>query len=306
MQLGTRAYENALWELASNDERIVVMTAENRAMLRGLPPKLGRRFIDTGITEQTMVGAAAGMARLGKRPIVHALAAFLTMRAFEFIRTDIGIPGLPVKLVGFVPGVLSDGNGPTHQAIEDIALMRQVPGMRVFSPSNLLELVAALPHLLADPHPWYIRYLDTDPVGDSAPFEPGVGRRLRSGFDATVLVHGFLTREAAAAAELLEGDGFSVGVIDMRTLAPVDERAILGALTSPLCVVVEDHMSVGGLASIVAEVALRHGVTGRVQSVSTGHAWFRPGSLPEVMAHHSFDATGIAARIRQRLIGVTQ
>src|SRR3984885_8061543 len=96
----TLTYADALLGLTRTDDRIVVMTAENRAPIRSLPAELGERFIDTGITEQTMVGMAAGLALRGRIPVVHALATFLTMRAFEFIRTDVGIPSLPVKLVG--------------------------------------------------------------------------------------------------------------------------------------------------------------------------------------------------------------
>src|SRR4051794_14655757 len=128
-------YEQCLADLAARDERIVVMTAENRAAIRNLPQQLGGRFIDVGIAEATMIGAAAGLALRGRIPVSHALAAFLTLRAFEFIRDDVGIPNLPVKLVGGVPGVLSDGNGPTHQAIEDIALMRGIPNVNVFAPA---------------------------------------------------------------------------------------------------------------------------------------------------------------------------
>src|ERR1700749_4811888 len=116
-------YEELLIKMAKQDERIVGMTAENRALVRNAPRELGNRFIDTGITEQTMVGMAAGLALRGRVPIVHALAPFLTMRAFEFIRTDAGIANLPVKLSGYIPGFLSDGNGPTHQSIEDILIM---------------------------------------------------------------------------------------------------------------------------------------------------------------------------------------
>ena len=104
-------YESTLLAAAEKDPRLIVVTAENRAAIRGLPAKLGSRFLDTGITEQTMIGMAAGLALRGRIPVVHALATFLTMRAFEFIRTDVGIPGLPVKLVGAVPGVLSEANG---------------------------------------------------------------------------------------------------------------------------------------------------------------------------------------------------
>src|SRR5262249_54002342 len=116
-------YEQLVEHLAQQDSRIVVMTAENRAAIRNLPATLGDRFIDVGIAEQTLIGAAAGLALRGRIPICHALATFLVLRAFEFIRTDVGIARLPVKLVGGVPGFLSDGNGPTHQAIEDISLI---------------------------------------------------------------------------------------------------------------------------------------------------------------------------------------
>src|SRR5215472_5087536 len=129
-------YEELLIQMASDDERFVVMTAENRALVRNAPKALGNRFIDTGITEQTMIGMASGLALRGRIPIVHALAPFLTMRAFEFVRTDIGIAHLPVKLGGYIPGFLSDGNGPTHQAIEDISLMRSIPGMQVYAPAD--------------------------------------------------------------------------------------------------------------------------------------------------------------------------
>src|ERR1700742_1757694 len=159
-------YEEFLKERARRDEALVVMTAENRAVIRNLPAALGPRFIDVGICEQTMIGAAAGLALRGRTPVAHALATFLTMRAFEFIRTDVGIPGLPVTLVGGVPGILSEANGPTHQALEDIALMRGIPGMRVFCPADRDDLVAGLEVIVNDPAPWYIRHCDRLPADD--------------------------------------------------------------------------------------------------------------------------------------------
>src|ERR1700754_4404312 len=140
-------YEELLTETALKDERFIVMTAENRALVRNMPKALGSRFIDTGITEQTMVGMAAGLALRGRIPILHALAPFLRMRPFEFIRTDIAIARLPVKLSGYIPGFLSDGNVPTHQAIEDVAIMRGIPGMAVYAPADEDDLVKMLPHI---------------------------------------------------------------------------------------------------------------------------------------------------------------
>src|SRR5581483_7787888 len=151
-------YEEFLKERALRDEALVVMTAENRAVIRNLPPVLGPRFIDVGICEQTMIGAAAGLALRGRTPVAHALATFLTMRAFEFIRTDVGIPGLPVTLVGGVPGFLSEANGPTHQALEDVAIMRGIPGMQVFCPADREELISGMQAVLDSKKPTYVRY----------------------------------------------------------------------------------------------------------------------------------------------------
>src|ERR1700756_3468647 len=150
-------YEELLTQISLTDERVVVMTAENRALVRNLPGLLGKRFIDTGITEQTMIGAAAGLSLRSRIPVVHALATFLTLRAFEFIRTDVGIANLPVKLSGFIPGFLSDGNGPTHQAIEDVSLMRGIPHMQVFCPADEQDMLYALPHVWSSPNPAYVR-----------------------------------------------------------------------------------------------------------------------------------------------------
>src|SRR5262245_6660851 len=137
------SYEQQLSALAMANEDVIVMTAENRAAIRSLPAAIGPRFVDVGICEQTMIGMAAGLALRGRVPVVHALAAFLTMRAFEFIRTDVGIGHLPVKLIGGVPGFLSEANGPTHQAIEDIGLMRLIPQMQIVCPADEEELMLA-------------------------------------------------------------------------------------------------------------------------------------------------------------------
>src|SRR5262245_54414919 len=154
----TPTYEDVLAQLAEADSRLLVLTAENRAAIRNLPGPLGARFIDVGICEQTMVGMAAGLALRGRVPVVHALASFLTLRAFEFIRTDVGIAGLPVKLVGYVPGFLSEANGPTHQAVDDVAVMRAIPGMQIVCPADEAELCAALPAVIASPQPVYVRH----------------------------------------------------------------------------------------------------------------------------------------------------
>lgn len=296
-------YEQTLLELAQADERIIVMTAENRAAIRNLPNLLPGRFIDTGITEQTMVGAAAGLALRGRVPVLHALATFLTLRAFEFVRTDVGIGNLPVKLVGGVPGFLSDGNGPTHQAIEDVSLMRGIPHMHVFCPADEQDMLLGLPHIINSPHPTYIRYNGLKPVIDHDPdFVIGRAEQMSAGTDVAILVYGMLFAQAWEAKELLEAEGVSVRLINVRMPKPIDEAAVLSAAReTQLLVTLEDHFLTGGLYSIVAETLLRHGETADVLPFALDERWFHPALLPDVLRHEGFTADQIAARILERL-----
>lgn len=291
------SYEELLTQTARANEQVVVMTAENRALVRNLPDILGKRFIDTGITEQTMIGAAAGLALRGRIPVVHALAAFLTMRAFEFIRTDAGIPALPVKLSGFIPGLLSDANGPTHQAIEDISLLRGIPNMTVYAPADEDDLIKMLPYIWSSPAPAYTRINIRKPAYQHSEYTPGQAETVCEGTDATILTYGLLFEQALMATELLRAEGLSVGLINMRSLKPVDEQAVLKAAKSTAIVVVEDHFVTGGLYTIVAEVLLKHQQTADVLPISLNEKWFRPGLLHDVLQHEGFTGKQIADRI---------
>jgi transketolase len=296
-------YESRILELALADERLMVITAENRAAIRGLAARLGSRFLDTGITEQTMIGMSAGLALRGRLPVAHALAAFLTMRAFEFIRTDIGIPALPVKLVGAVPGILSEANGPTHQALEDVALMRGVPNMQVFCPADLDDLLIGLPTILASDRPWYVRYIDRPAITRHDPrFVPGEAELVLEGRDVAVLVYGALFNETYQASRELERAGISVHLLNLRTLKPIDEAAILAAVRrTRLLVTVEDHFATGGLYSIVAELLLRHRLTAPTLSIAFDQRWFTPARLADVLRAEQLDPAALAARVLTHL-----
>jgi transketolase len=297
-------YEQLLEKIAMADQRLIILTAENRAAIRHLPGSLGRRFIDTGITEQTMVGIAAGLALRGRIPVVHALAAFLTMRAFEFIRTDIGISGAPVKLVGYVPGFLSEANGPTHQAIEDIALMRSVPGMRVFCPADDVDLLLGLPLVLSDPHPWYIRFNDKKAVlPHQSNFAIGKAEIIQDGNQIGLLTYGPLLSQAKLAADILESKGHSVKLINMRTLEPVDEDIILDtARECDLLVTLEDHFRRGGLYSIAIEICFANQLMTRIIPFSLNNRWFKPALLSDILEHERFSGDQIAEMIIQQII----
>jgi transketolase len=298
-------YEQLITELALTDDRLIIMTAENRALIRNIPnnPSLANRFIDTGITEQTMIGMAAGLALRGRVLVVHALAAFLTMRAFEFIRTDVGIANLPVKLTGFIPGLLSDGNGPTHQAIEDISIMRGIPHLQVFAPADEEDMLVMMPEIWKSKSPSYTRANLVKPIYQhDKNFRIGKAEVVDEPATITFLVYGMLFNQVYQAKQILEEQGQAVGLVNMRSLKPVDEEIILrAAQESELVVIVEDHFKTGGLYSIVAEVLLKHQTTGNVQSLSLKENWFKPARLSEVLDHEGFTPEKIAMRTLELL-----
>jgi transketolase len=296
------SYEETLHRIALEDPRVLVLTAENRAPVRGLPSRLGARFIDVGIAEQTLVGVAAGLALAGRVPVVHALAPFLTMRAFEFIRTDVGIGGLPVKLIGFIPGVLSDGNGPTHQSLEDIGLMRSIPGMQVFCPADADELTRALPALVAAQGPCYVRYTSLPRETDAQqPVLPGRAELCARGEDVTLLAFGALLSRAAQARAALEAQGLSAGLLNVRWLAPLDEPAIArAALESRALVTIEDHFTSSGLYPAVTEILHRRRIPTRVIPIGF-ERWFAAGRYEDVLEHAGLSGPRLAARISAAL-----
>ncbi len=293
-------YEEALYKILSKDDRFIVLTAENRAAIRNLPALIGNRFIDTGITEQTLIGTAAGFALRGRIPIVHALATFLTMRAFEFIRTDIGIGQLPVKLVGAVPGFLSEANGPTHQALEDVALMRGIPGVNIFCPADEQDLLIGLDQVLNSPNPFYIRYnnlkinIEHDPD-----FQIGKAELISEGSDITILVYGMLLREAIVAKNILSEQGISVRLLNLRTVKPIDVEAIIQAANeTSLLVTLEDHFIAGGLFSIVSEILIKKQTLAKVLPIGLQDNWFKPALLNDVLKYEGFSGMQLARRIK--------
>ncbi len=293
------SYEKYLENLLEKDKRYFILTAENRANIRNLSERIGSRFIDVGIAEQTMIGMAAGLALRGRIPIVHALASFLTMRAFEFIRTDIGIQHLPVKLVGSVAGFLSEANGPTHQAIEDIGLMSLIPGMNIFCPSDEEDMLLGLPEVLSSKSPFYIRYNNIKPVVvHNNSFKIGKAEVISAGYDITILTYGFMLRESYKAKKVLEKLGYSVGLINLRTLKPIDHKEITKAIRGcHLTVTVEDHFITGGLYSIVSTMLVKEKILANVLPISLRNRWFKPSLLDSVLEYERFTGEHIALKI---------
>jgi len=292
-------YEDLLKDIVLNDDRYIVMTAENRTDIKNLPLILGEKFIDTGISEQTLIGTACGLALRSRVPIVHAFASFLTMRAFEFIRTDIGIANLPVKLIGISPGLLSGPLGPAHQALEDISLMRGIPNINIFCPADIQDLISGLRTVIESANPFYIRYINEDNgFSHSEDFEIGKAEIISEGEDIGILTYGYMLKHALHAKQILESKGNSVRLINMRTLKPADDKIIIE--TSKKCktlVIIEDHFITGGLYSITAEIFLKNQLTAKVIPVCFNNKWFKPALLEYTLDYEELTGEKIAERI---------
>jgi transketolase len=184
--------------------------------------------------------------------------------------------------------------------------MRGIPGMQVFCPADLDELVDALPAILSSKAPSYVRYhLDPRALALPAarPFAVGRAETVFEGRDVALLTYGFLLREAGKARDLLEARGISTRLVNLRSLKPVDEEALVQAASCPLVVAIEDHFETGGLFTVVAETLVRRGLAARVVPFAFRERWFTPGLLPDVLRKEGFDGNSLARRVLQALDG---
>ncbi len=246
-------------QLARRDERVVFIGSDlGPGTLDAMRTEMPERFFMEGVTEQAMIGQAAGMALAGFIPYVNTIATFLTRRCLEQVALDLCLQGLPVRLIGNGGGVVYAPLGPTHLAIEDVALMRALPRMTVVAPADAEEMDRFMETTLDWPDPIYIRLAKggdpvVTPIGD--PFVIGQGVILREPAAVTFLAYGITTHRCLRAAELLAEQGVAAGVVHLPTLKPLDEdllRAVAGH--SRMLVTVEEHTAIGGLGSAVADL----------------------------------------------------
>ena len=259
-QATREAYGKALEALGAEREDIVVLDADlSKSTKTNLfAKKFPERFFDMGIAEQNMLGVAAGLAAAGKVPFASTFAVFATGRAYDQIRNSICYPRLNVKIAATHAGITVGEDGGSHQALEDINLMRGLPNMTVLVPADGPETTKAIRAAAEMDGPVYIRLGRSGvPVitTDDTPFEIGKGLVLKEGSDVTLIACGMMVSVALDAAELLAADGVSAAVIDMSSIKPID-RALISEWAKKTCAVVtaEEHNIIGGLGSAVAEV----------------------------------------------------
>jgi len=255
---------DVLLDLARADERIFGVSCECWGFVAALAKEFPRRAIEVGIAEQNLIGVSAGLAVRGKIPFAHGMAPFVTMRCFEQIRDDVAYGKRNVKIIAAYSGGISMAEqGITHHAIEDVALMRMIPGMTVIMPSDAPETEKAVRAAAVHEGPVYISlgggsHASTD---ESRPFEIGRAVTLRDGDDLTIIATGPTVREALRAADLFAQEGCAARVINMHTVKPLDVEAVCkAACETAVVMTLEEHTVLGGLGGAVAEAVAEAGV----------------------------------------------
>jgi transketolase len=255
---------DVLYEMAKRDERIVFIGSDlGVGVMDRFKAEMPDRFFMEGISEAHVVGMAAGMAMEGRIVYVNTIATFLTRRCYEQVAVDLCLHRARVRLLGTGAGLAYAPLGPTHEAIEDLAILRALPGMTVLAPADATEMRRLMPRTVDHPGPIYIRQgKGGDPVVTPPDQDFAIGRiyPLRPGRDVLLVSTGTMARTALDAAGLLEGRGLDAGVVHVPTLKPLDAGA-LAELMAPVRVVLtlEEHTTLGGLGSAVAEVLAEAG-----------------------------------------------
>ncbi|WP_439893082.1 transketolase family protein (plasmid) [Ralstonia sp. 25C] len=298
-------FGHALAELARVKQNVVGMTADlgKYTDLHIFAKEFPDRYYQMGMAEQLLMGAAAGLANEGAQPFVTTYAVFATRRAYDFMHQTIAEDNLDVKIVCALPG-LTTGYGPSHQAAEDLALMRAMPNMTVIDPCDALEIEQMVPAIAAHAGPVYARLLRgnvpvvLDEYGYQ--FELGKAKLLRDGAEVLVISSGIMTMRALEVAKALEGDGIGVGVLHVPTIKPLDTETILreARRSGRLVVVAENHTVIGGLGEAVAGTLMRAGVGVPFRQVGLPDAFLDAGALPTLHDRYGISTNVMASTLR--------
>ena len=253
------AYSDALIERGRVDERICVVEADlmgssSTGRFQKLFPE---RTIDVGVAEANMIGVAAGLAAMGKIPFTHTFTPFASRRCCDQVTLSVAYARMNVKMVGSDPGICAELNGGTHMSFEDMAIMRNIPGMVVCEPVDSVQLRKLFGQIVDHEGPVYMRLFRKAAwkvFDESAEFTLGKAYTLKKGRDATVFATGIMVKEALDAAETLAGEGIDVEVVNIHTLKPLDTQAVLESVSrTGCCVTAENAFAVNGLGSAVAD-----------------------------------------------------
>ncbi len=295
-------FGRALARLGATRPEIVGLTADLGKYTDILPFRdaFPERFFNIGMAEQNLVAVAAGLARTGLQPFATTYGVFATRRAFDFVAIALAHSNLNVKIVAGLPG-LTTGYGGTHQAIEDLALMRMIPGLVVIDPCDATEIEAATEAMADHPGPVYMRQLrGVVPVvlEPGYVFRIGKARKLRDGKDIGIVSTGLMTERALDAADQLAKRGISVGVLHVPTIKPFDAEAVAEFCAGvDRVVTAENHVVVGGLASLVVETLFDAGVAKKVTRIGLPDRYIECGAVPTLQARYGLTTDAVVGTI---------
>jgi len=307
-KIATRdSYGNALKALGEKAENLVVLDADlagatkTGVFMKAFP----ERHIDCGIAEANMTGIAAGLSTCGYVPFVSTFAMFASGRAYEQVRNAIGYPHLNVKIAATHAGISVGEDGATHQCNEDLALMREIPGMVVINPSDDVEAKAAVEAAYNYYGPVYMRFgRAACPVINDTPeykFEIGKGITLREGSDVAIIATGIEVAYALEAAEMLAADGIEATVVNMHTIKPLDKELVVSvAKATNKVFTVEEHSIIGGLGSAVAE-CLCDEYPCKVTRIGINDVFGESGPAGELIAKYGLDAKSIYEKVKAEM-----
>ncbi len=304
-KMATReSYGKFLSEIGSKKDNVVVLDADlsKSTQTHSFAVASPDRFFNMGIAEQNMMGVAAGLAASGKVPFASTFAMFAAGRAFEVIRNSICYPKLNVKVCATHAGLTVGPDGASHQAIEDISLMRSLPNMVVVNPADGVSAIKALEAITDYEGPVYVRLGRAKvPViyDDSYEFELGKGMEVEPGSDVTIIATGIMVDQALKAREILEAEGVSTRVIDIHTIKPIDKDIIIKAAKETKGIVTaEEHSIIGGLGSAVAEVLVEELPT-KMKRIGVRDTFGESGSPDELLEAYGLTAKEIVAAAKE-------
>jgi transketolase len=300
---------NMIHKLAVRDERVLYIGSDPGAgTLRAMSKEFPERHLIEGISEAHVIGMAAGLAMEGYLPYVNTIATFLTRRCYEQVAVDLCLHNLPVRLIANGGGLVYAPLGPTHQAIEDIAIMRALPNMTVVCPADADEATRLMEQTLDWPGPIYIRLAKGGDAIVSKPehgFKIGRAIVMRPPGDVLLVTTGIMLQRALAAANLLEAEGIRTGVLHMHTVKPLDAETLLQAVPgTKLVVSLEEHVPSGGLGSAVAETLidkLGGGLPAMLRLSLPDRFMHNYGSQDSLLKKHELAPNSIAAAIQRAL-----
>jgi len=301
MEILSRVHARNLVEWAKDKPRVVVLSADLTGstevdLFRDTHPD---RFFSMGMAEQNMMSFAGGLAREGFFPFVHTFAVFLYRRALDQISMSIAYPNLPVRMFGFLPGITTPG-GATHQAIDDIAVLRALPNMALIEVGDATDVETVLDAVQGVDGPVYVRMMRGEIPRLFAPSEPpriGRARLLETGTDIALFSSGICTEEAMRAVRVLRKRGVSIQHLHVSTLKPFNDPAVVQAAAQANrgVITMENHTIIGGLGTAVAEAMAENGTGGRLVRIGLRDTYAHGASRPYLMREYGLDARALIA-----------